>query len=182
MLYIADIYDMQTHKHFKELWMKGGLSQQTLWIDMRDFVTRKQVAGGTVDYMIKEGCKKYKPLGLIHSSKLIVVSDRLLDLFDYIDLDIWSNPIPKNATVVDAGSFIPHGDLGIFYTHLSSDANGKPIKNIAEVLNYIISTTGNKYLVKRGRIFLDCGRESVVRVTFDKDMLASLTKYAMLEG
>lgn len=99
MLYISDIYNVVTQKHFK--YIDPNIKPQDFYcVELRDFVTGEQKVLCRPNVVFEDKYRKHQ-IGIVTASRIHVISKSFINLLSYLDVECVSeyDSIPDDVII-----------------------------------------------------------------------------------
>lgn len=180
MLYISDIFNVDTKEHYDRI--KSFTQAQMMYcVELRDFTTGEQRAMCMPKVVVAE---EVNPFGVVNDGNLFVVDSQFRDLLSYIDVEVVPLSQRDRAKCFDYTKFRGIDTYGLFFEkHISSisELGSKMNFNLIELLVAVQSHYPDIKMYEADVKYIRL-RNSCIKVTFDKDMTAPITRYKIRRG
>lgn len=178
MLYISDIYNVETKEHFKHINpnIKG---QDYYCVELRDFVTGEQRALCRPAVVLEDRYRRNQ-IGVVTSSRIHVISRNFIDLLAYLDVEFIRDPddIP-NVAIIATDFNLKNSDC-LWYNQVTQLSSGNRKIRHFDLFEFLVAIqnlhqdeniygVGIKYIMLMHNILL--------KVTVEKDLTVAITKY-----
>lgn len=172
MLYISDIFNVNTKEHYDRI--KSFTQAQMMYcVELRDFTTGEQRAMCMPKVVVAE---EIIPFGVVAGGYLCVLDKMFVKLLDNIDTEIIST-IPEDTQVFDCIKFYSSDEYDLFFKRpVDTRANNR--YNLIELLVEVQKLYPDVNMYAKGTRYFTLGND-YVKVTFDKDMTSQITKYTI---
>lgn len=178
MLYISDIYNVVTQKHFK--YIDPNIKPQELYcVELRDFITGEQRVLCRPSVVMEDKYRKNQ-IGVVTSSRIHVISRNFIDLLSYLDAEFIRDPasIPINAIM--ATDFNLKNSDCLWYNQVTQLSSGNRMIKYFDLFEFLVTIqnlhqdinlyrVGVKYILLMHNILL--------KITVEKDLTVPITKY-----
>lgn len=178
MLYISDIYNVVSQKHFK--YIDPNIKPQDLYcVELRDFVTGEQKVLCRPNVIFDDKYRKNQ-IGLVSPSRIQVISRNFIDLLSYLDAEFIRNTdnIPK-GTIIATDYCLKNSDC-LWYCQITQLLSGNRMIKYFDLFEFLMTIqnlhqdvnlygVGVKYILLMHNILL--------KVTVEKDLTVPITKY-----
>lgn len=179
MLYISDIYNVETKEHFKSL-DPNTKSQLYYCVELRDFMTGQQVALCRPAVVLED---KYRQAsGVVTSNRLQVLERSFIDLLWYIDVKIVNNSnLNKKNLLTSKDLYLKNTDC-LWYVKATTLGSGNTSIKYLNLLEFLVELQNqfpNEKIYGVGERYVALNRNGVVviKIIIEKDLTVPITKY-----
>lgn len=177
MLYISDIYNVETKEHFKHI--NPNIKGQVYYcVELRDFVTGKQRALCRPAVALENRYKN--SLGVVNPNRLQVLERSFIDLLSYIDVEFAEDSEIRADNVILAPSFVLKNKDFMWYAkkaQLAYSGGGQvTYLNLFEFLVALQTSRPDINFYEVDIKYIKLGKV-IIKVTVEKDLTVAITKY-----
>lgn len=177
MLYISDIYNVETKEHFKHI--NPNIRGQVYYcVELRDFVTGEQRALCRPNVVLEN--KYIHSLGVVNPNRLQVLERSFIDLLSYVDVEFAEDNAIVTNNMILAHNFILKNKDFMWYAKMTplTYSGGGQMKylNLFEFLVALQTSRPDINFYEVGIKYIKLSKV-IIKVTVEKDLTVAITKY-----